>query len=200
VAINGIFIIASIGEAATERIAAIQREFDPKLAASSPPHLTVAGSSGVGPMDPTTPVDEIRAALEPITSSTPPLILAFGPPIRFMQTTIIVLPLDPHGPLRTLHERIARSGLRFERPRFAFTPHSTLSFYPTHPPAAMRRLLSLRVTEPAVIERLSIQHTMDPQPSRTLLELDLTGASNGEALARPGTRSVSRTTPQGGRF
>ena len=63
----------------------------------------------------------------------------------------------------------------------------------------MRRLLSLRVTEPAVIERLSIQHTMDPQPSRTLLELDLTGASNGEAPDRAGTRSVSRTTPQGGR-
>ena len=197
-AINGIFIIASIGDVATERIATIQREFDPKLAASSPPHVTIAGSSGVGPMDPATPVDEIRAALEPITSTTPPLILPYGPPIRFMQTTIIVLPLDPHGPLRTLHERIARSGLRFERPRFAFTPHSTLSFYPTHPPAALRRLLSIRITEPAVIERISIQHTMDPQPSRTLLELDLTGASNGDAVDRGGFPSVGRTTPQSG--
>ena len=114
-AINGIFIIASIGAAATERIAAIQREFDPKLAVSSPPHVTIAGSSGVGPMDPTTSLEEIRAALAPIVASTPPLILPFDPPIRFMQTTIIVLPLDPHGPLRTLHERIATSGLRFAR-------------------------------------------------------------------------------------
>ena len=191
-AINGIFIIASIGAAATERIAAIQREFDPKLAVSSPPHVTIAGSSGVGPMDPTTSLEEIRAALEPIVASTPPLILPFDPPIRFMQTTIIVLPLDPHGPLRTLHERIATSGLRFERPRFAFTPHSTLSFYPTHPPAAMRRLLSIRIEEPAVIDRLSIQHTMDPQPSRTLMELDLTGASNGDVVAGPRIRPASR--------
>ena len=197
-AINGIFIIASIGEAATERIAAIQREFDPKLAASSPPHVTIAGSSGVGPMDPSTPVEEIRAALEPITSTTPPLILPFGPPIRFMQTTIIVLPLDPHGPLRTLHERIATSGLRFARPRFAFTPHSTLSFYPTHPPAALRRLLSIRLAEPAVIDRLSIQHTMDPQPSRTLLELDLTGRSNADALNRQGIPAVGGRTPRSG--
>ncbi len=181
-AINGIFVIASIGEAATERIAAIQREFDPKLAATSPPHLTIAGSSGVGPMVPTIPVAEIRAALEPIAASTPPLILPFGMPIRFMQTTIIVLPLDPHGPLRTLHERIATSGLRFERPRFAFTPHTTLSFYPTHPPSTLRRLLSIRVEEPAVIARISIQHTMDPQPSRTLLELDLTGATEVDAV------------------
>lgn len=126
-------------------------------------------------MIPTTSISEIRAALEPITASTPPLVLAVGAPIRFMQTTIIVLPLDPHGPLRTLHERIATSGLRFDRARFAFTPHCTLSFYPTHPPSVMRRLLSIRVTEPAVIERLSVQHTMDPQPSRTILELDLNG-------------------------
>jgi 2'-5' RNA ligase len=192
VAINGIFIIASIGREATERIAAIQREFDPKLAATSPPHVTIAGSSGVGPMIPTTQVAEIRAALEPIAESTPPLILPFGAPIRFMQTTIIVLPLDPHGPLRTLHERIATSGLKFERPRFAFTPHSTLSFYPTHPPATLRRLLSIRIGEPAVIDRISIQHTMDPQPSRTLLELELTGSMVN------GTRQARRLTPERG--
>ena len=197
-AINGIFIIASIGKEATERIAAIQREFDPKLAVSSPPHVTIAGSSGVGPIVPTTSVAELRAALEPIAASTPPLILPFGAPIRFMQTTIIVLPLDPHGPLRTLHERIATSGLRFDRPRFAFTPHSTLSFYPTHPPATLRRLLALRFDEPAVIDRISIQHTMDPQPSRTLLELDLTGTSIAEPPGRTGVRSVGRRTPQPG--
>jgi 2'-5' RNA ligase len=197
VAINGIFVIASIGEAATERIAAIQREFDPKLAATSPPHLTIAGSSGVGPMVPTIPVAEIRAALEPIAASTPPLILPFGMPIRFMQTTIIVLPLDPHGPLRTLHERIATSGLRFERPRFAFTPHTTLSFYPTHPPSTLRRLLSIRVEEPAVIARISIQHTMDPQPSRTLFELDLTGEPGVGSVGSSGRRA-QRVTPRHG--
>ena len=181
-AINGIFIIASIGPEATARIAAIQREFDPKLAATSPPHVTIAGSSGVGPIVPTTTVEELRRALEPIAATTPPLVLPFGPPIRFMQTTIIVLPLDPHGPLRVLHDRIASSGLRFERARFTFTPHCTLSFYPTHPPETLRRLHAIRVKEPAVIDRISVQHTMDPQPSRTLLELDLTGATEGSSV------------------
>ena len=198
-AINGIFIIASVGPAATERIAAIQREFDTKLAATAPPHVTIAGSSGVGPMNPTTTLADLRRALEPIAASTPPLVLPFGPPIRFMQTTIIVLPLDPHGPLRMLHERIATSGLRFDRPRFSFTPHCTLSFYPTHNAAMLRRLHAIRVTEPAVIDRISIQHTMDPQPSRTLLELDLTGATEGSPLARSGVRSAGRRTPHAGR-
>ena len=182
-AINGIFIIASIGAEATKRIAAIQREFDPKLATTAPPHVTIAGSSGVGPMDPKTRVEDLRRLLEPIAATTPPLVLPFGPPIRFMQTTIIVLPLDPHGPLRILHERIATSGLRFERARFTFTPHCTLSFYATHPAATLRRLHAIRVTENAVIDRISVQHTMDPQPSRTLLELDLTGAAEADPVA-----------------
>ncbi len=196
-AINGIFILASIGPEATRRIAEIQREFDPKLAATAPPHVTIAGSSGVGPMDPRTSLADLRRVLEPIAASTPPLILPFGMPIRFMQTTIIVLPLDPHGPLRTLHERIATSGLRFERPRFAFTPHTTLSFYPTHPPSTLRRLLSIRVEEPAVIARISIQHTMDPQPSRTLFELDLTGEPGVGSLGSSGRRA-QRVTPRHG--
>lgn len=143
-------------------------------------------------MVPTTTIAAIRDALEPIAATTPPLVLPFGAPIRFMQTTIIVLPLDPHGPLRTLHERIATSALRFERARFSFTPHCTLSFYPTHPPSVMRRLLSVRMSEPAVIERLSIQHTMDPQPSRTLLELDLTGSTEGESDPSPLSRVAGR--------
>jgi 2'-5' RNA ligase len=184
VAIGGIFVIASIGQRAAERVAEIQREFDPKLAATAPPHVTIAGSSGVGPMVPTTPPGVIREALEPICSTTPPLILPFGPPIRFMQTTIIVLPLDPHGPLRTLHERIATSGLQFDRPRFAFTPHCTISFYPTHPPETIRRLLSIRFDERAVIDRISIQLTTDPQPSTTLLELELTGTPAGNTSSR----------------
>jgi 2'-5' RNA ligase len=192
VAISGIFIIASIGPEASERVAAIQSEFDPKLANSAPPHVTIAGSSGVGPIPSTTTPDEIRAALEPITSTTPPLLLPFGAPIRFMQTTIIVLPLDPHGPLRTLHERIASSGLKFERPRFAFTPHCTLSFYPTHPSETLRKLLAVRYPPTALIDRISIQLTSVPQPSRTLLELQLTGAREGDPLVRSEVRSAGR--------
>ena len=194
---SGVFIIAPIGEAAEARVAAIQREFDPKLAASSPPHLTIAGSSGVGPISAPVTVEELRVALEPITSTTAPLVLPFLPPHHFMQTTIVVLPLDPHGPLRALHERIAASGLPFERPRFTFTPHTTLSFHRTLEPEALRRLLAIRVTEPAVIDRISVQLTVDPQPSRTLLELPLLGQPESPtppAAGRSATRGAARSS------
>jgi 2'-5' RNA ligase len=96
--------------------------------------------------------------------------------MRFMQTNIIVLPVDPHGPLRTLHERIATSGLRFARPRFMYSPHCTLSFYQTMTPEMQRRILSVHVDAPVIIDRLQFYYSLDPQPARKVLELAL-GAS-----------------------
>ncbi len=171
----GIFVIAEIKGRAAKRIRAIQKRFDPRLAREWPPHVTLAGSSGMGPIDPQTPIEELRHQLEPIARETPPLLLAFGHPIRFMQTNIVVLPLNPHGPLRTLHERIKASGLPYDRPRFYFTPHCTLSFYPEHPPEKLRELLSLRVADPADIEAIQVYHTRQDKASKKLFELPLTG-------------------------
>ena len=94
-----------------------------------------------------------------------------------MATNIVVLPLDPHGPLRHLHDRIARSGLTFARAKFTFTPHATLSFYPTLSREAVRELLAMRFDEPARVDRLTVYHTRDPQPAVKLLELALVGQS-----------------------
>ena len=160
---------------AGERVRAIQEKYDPKLAKLNPPHLTLAGSSGVGSIPAETPLKELRAALEPIARTTAPMSLPLGLPLRFMQTNIVVLPMDPHGPLRTLYERIARSGLKFKAARFSFTPHVTMSFFPTLTPATERELLSLRVDAPAVIDRFQVYLTRDPQPSKRLLELPLIG-------------------------
>jgi hypothetical protein len=94
-----------------------------------------------------------------------------------MQSQIVVLPLDPHGPLRILHDRIATSGLSFQSARFTFSPHCTLSLYPTLTRESERELLAIRINVPAVIDRLIVYHTMDPQPSKKLLELPLLGKS-----------------------
>src|SRR4029079_541023 len=169
--LNGIFIIAELGGEAGEIIRQINERYDPKLARYKPPHVTITGSSGVGPISATVDVDLLRSKLEPIVSSTPPLSLRFGPPLRFMQSQIIVLPLDPHGPLRAFHDRIASSGLPFQRARFPFSPHVTLSLYPTLTRDTEKELLALRVHEPALIDRITIYQTLDPQPSNNLSEL-----------------------------
>jgi 2'-5' RNA ligase len=176
--VNGIFVLAEVGGEAGEIIAAIQGEFDPKLAAIPVrPHVTIAGSSGTGPVVAGTGVAELRSALAPIAAETPRLELRFGRPQRYMHTNIVVLPLDPHGPLRVLHEKIARSGLRFEPSRFTFSPHCTLSLYPSHPEEVYRKLLSFRVDAPVVLARLAVYRTYSPAQATKLLELELGGGS-----------------------
>ncbi|HVF40860.1 MAG TPA: 2'-5' RNA ligase family protein [Gemmatimonadaceae bacterium] len=172
---NGIFIIAEIGGVAGEAIRAINERFDPRLARYKAPHLTITGSSGVGPIPGSVTTAEIRDKLSPITLTTSPITLQFGAPMRFMQTEIVVLPLDPHGPLRIFHDRIATSGLQFQRARFTFSPHCTLSLYPTLTRENERELLAFRMPHPAFVERIEVHQTLDPQPSRKLLELALTG-------------------------
>ena len=170
---NGIFIIAEIGGEAGARIREINEQYDPRLARYKAPHVTLTGSSGVGPIPASVSIAELEGKLVPITSSTEPMSLRFGPPLRFMQTEIVVLPLDPHGPLRVLHDRIATSGLPFQQARFTFSPHCTLSLYPTLTRDSASELLAMRIREPVVIDRITVYQTLDPQPSRKLLDLPL---------------------------
>jgi len=175
--INGIFILAELPDTVGEPIRAINERYDPKLARYKPPHITLTGSSGVGPIPPAVSIEELRAAIEPIANTTEPLTLSFQPPQRFMQTNIIVLPIEPHGSIRVLHDRLITTGLPFTRSRYTFSPHATLSLYPSRDPTSLRELLEVRIPESFVIDALQLYHTRDPQPSRKLLEFQLTGGS-----------------------
>jgi 2'-5' RNA ligase len=172
---RGIVVVTELIGEAREQVLEVQRWADPKMASASPPHITLVGSSGVGPVAWDTEVDDVAAAIAPIAASTQPITVHFGAPVRFMQTEIVVLPLDPHGPLRTLHERIATSGIRFERARFVFSPHCTLSFFPVITPEMQRRLMRVRVSVPVVIDALQFYLTPDIGSGRKVLELALTG-------------------------
>jgi 2'-5' RNA ligase len=172
---GGIYVVADLRGDVGERVREIQRRYDPKLAAVAPPHVTLTGSSGLGPIDPATTEEELRAALEPITRTTPPLVVRFGPPVRFMQTTFVVLPIDPHGPIRELHDRIGRSGLRFLGVRHMFTPHATLSLYPELSPDKSRAILTERVDGDVRLDAIQLYRSMDPFPPRLLVELPLEG-------------------------
>ena len=176
---NGIFIIAEIGGEAGRQIRKINERYDPRLARYKAPHVTITGSSGVGPIPPHVTRNELLEKLAPITSSTEPMSLRLEAPMRFMQSEIVVLPLDPHGPLRVFHDRIATSGLPFLPARFTFSPHCTLSLYPTLTRDSERELMSVRITDNVRIDRITVYQTLDPQPSKKLLDLPL-----GEQIVR----------------
>jgi 2'-5' RNA ligase len=172
----GIVLLAELTGPIAERILAIQKRFDPRMAAELPPHVTLSGSSGMGPIPPDTTAETIRGFLEPIARETPPLTVYFQPPMKFMQSKVVVLPIDPHGPIRALHDRIKTSGVPFEKPRFAFTPHCTLSFYPELSRDKVTELLSIRIDEPVTIERIGAYKSVTLTRTERILELPLTAA------------------------
>ena len=170
---SGIIVLSEVRGPLREIILDIQRRFDPKLANGVAPHVTIAGSSGMGPISTGTPTAQLRVALDPIARETPPMTLAFKRPMRFMQTSVVVLPLDPHGALRALHERIKNSGLSYEQPRFTFTPHVTLSFFRELTAADERELLAVRVPDSLTLDHISAHRTVDITNSTKLFELPL---------------------------
>jgi 2'-5' RNA ligase len=130
----------------------------------------------MGPIPASTSIESMRALLAPIARETPPLTIHFLPPIKFMQSNVVVLPIDPHGPIRALHDRIKTSGIPFEKPRFAFTPHCTLSFYPELSRDKVTQLLSLRFDEPVTVDRIAAFRSVSPMRTENVLELSLSGA------------------------
>ena len=176
---NGIFILVNLQGALADAIHAIQQRFDPRMANFARPHFTLIGSSGAGPIAADTPLERLHEVLDPIAKTTAPLSLHFDRPVRYMQTNTFALPLDPHGPLRALHDRVKAGGLSFGRTRHAFTPHVTLSHYRTPTEADAKELLSMRIDEPFLVDHLVVSLTEVPSKPRTLFELELMGLGSG---------------------
>ncbi|MBM3899986.1 MAG: 2'-5' RNA ligase family protein [Gemmatimonadetes bacterium] len=180
-AVAGIFVTIELEGALAERIHAQQMAVDPKMARHLPPHVTLIGSSGAGPFHSDTPIDVLQERLLPIAAATPPLTLRFGRAERFVDREIVLLPLDPHGPLRTLHERLRGCGIPYAPARYPFTPHCTLSLYPTLDAATRRALLAVREPEPFEVRALQVYLTREPQPARHLFTAPLGTALADEA-------------------
>jgi 2'-5' RNA ligase len=173
---SGIFILVNLQGELAEKVHAIQKRYDPRMANFARPHFTLIGSSGAGPIAADTPLVRLHDVLDPIAAATEPLVLHFERPVRFMQTNTFTLPLDSHGPLRALHDCIRRSGLSLARSRHAFTPHVTLSHYRTPTEEEARELLAVRVDEPFVVDHLVVSLTREPERPKKLFELALAGS------------------------
>ena len=171
----GIVVMSELRGEIAEWLLSIQRQYDPRLAAELPPHITITGSSGMGPISPATSDEGLRTALEPVAASMPPFEVRLQPPTRFMQSTVVVMAIDPNGPIRALHERIKSSGLTYDPPRFTFTPHCTLSFYPELAREKLRELLRVRFDGPVVIDSFQAYRAVSLTRTRKVLDLPLSG-------------------------
>jgi hypothetical protein len=150
------YIVLDIPSPVAERVIAQRRHQRDPFRYSLPAETTVSGSSGTGPLAPDQAIEDIVAVLERVAADTPPIRTQFGPVRRFGGSDVFYLSFADETPLRALHDRIARSGLRFQPTSFAFTPHCTLR---TRAPIAaheVRELESIRVEGEFLLDTMSL--------------------------------------------
>lgn len=170
------YVCLDLPSPVAERVLSIRQHQRDEFRAVLPAEITVAGSGGVGPLDPGQDPDVVFAILERIAGETPPIEASFGSVIRFPQTDIFVLTLNDVRPLRALHERIAQSGICFKPIVYDFTPHCTLrSWSPVFENEAAD-LLSLQLTESFVLDTMSV-YMLDKLPMSLLQRVRLTGSA-----------------------
>lgn len=174
----GIIVMSELHGVLADRVHEIQQRFDPRMAAELPPHITITGSSGMGPISPDTTDDDLRIVLERVAAATSPFSIRLEPPMRFMQSLVVVMNVEPNGPIRALHERIKSSGLAYEAPRFTFTPHCTLSFYPELSPRQLRDLLRIRIDEAVPIDAIQAYRAVTLTRTKKVIDLPLTGPAS----------------------
>lgn len=176
----GIVVVAMLDGPIVDQIDVVQRRVDPRMAAEVPPHVTLIGSSGMGPLPASSDVDRLRQAMTAAAADTAPMSLAFDPPMQFMQSRVVCLPLDPNGPLRALHERlitgVRAAGLSAEPARFTFTPHCTLNLYRELPPSTLREVLAWRAPGSVTVDRIAAYRATNASNTECIIELPLTGS------------------------
>lgn len=91
-----------------------------------PVEITVAGSSGIGPLKPEQCRDQVFSTLSELAAKTPKFDAAFLSIERFAGSPVAFLSLADPAPFLALHESLLRTPIQFRSNPFPFRPHCTI--------------------------------------------------------------------------
>ncbi|MEM6393596.1 MAG: 2'-5' RNA ligase family protein, partial [Planctomycetota bacterium] len=178
------YIVLDLPAEMAARVQALRDAADPRFP-PLPVEITVAGSSGVGPLAREESQERVFSALEAIAGRAGAIRSGFAEVLRFPGSPVFYLrPVDLE-PFVALHRSIISADLRFQASPFPYSPHCTI-----RSPGAgeisdkdAERVLGLAVPpESFVLDTLSV-YELDGQrrECRLLHRCRLTGASGAEA-------------------
>jgi 2'-5' RNA ligase len=127
------------------------------VTARLPVEITVAGSSGVGPIPIGADKDETDNCLKSVLSGVKPFRVRFQEIRRFANTDIFYLAPEERQPFDQMHEALKASGIAFGPNRWPYNPHCTLRAGPMNDRALAEEIFSLTFPqEEFVIDTVSI--------------------------------------------
>jgi 2'-5' RNA ligase len=119
------YIVAEIPEPVRSQVQAIRDSLN-TLTAKLPVEITLAGSSGVGPIPAGTDLLRIERRLDRTLPDIAPFRARFSAIRAFPNTSIFFLEPFDRSPFDHLHQELRRSGIPFSGIRWPFNPHCTL--------------------------------------------------------------------------
>jgi 2'-5' RNA ligase len=127
-----------------------------------PVEITVAGSSGTGPIPAGTDKNETEASLKSVLAGLKPFRMRFEEIRRFPNTNTFYLAPENRQPFDHIHETLKASGIIFGPNPWPYNPHSTVRAGPMSGHASAEDILRLSFPKhDFVIDTLSI-YEFDP--------------------------------------
>jgi 2'-5' RNA ligase len=128
-----------------------------------PIEITVAGSSGIGPIPAGTDKHETEKRLKAVLAGLKPFRARFKEVRRFPNTNIFYLAPQERQPFDSIHETLKASGITFESSPWPYNPHCTLRGGPMNDRASAEEILKLSFPkEEFIIDTVSI-YEFDPR-------------------------------------
>jgi 2'-5' RNA ligase len=165
------YIVLELPEPTASTIHKIRAEQGDNFQASMPTEITVAGSSGVGPIAQDQDPAEFFKIIDKITASTPPISVSFDKAHRFPGTDIVVMKLKDDSILHALHQRFVDSGIKFQNNDFPYMPHCTLRSKSPLTDQEMEELSKLKIEGVFTLRTLSVY--VMPPPGKLLHTAEL---------------------------
>jgi 2'-5' RNA ligase len=138
------FVVVDIPDPYKTRIQVIRDQLK-TLTAKLPVEITLAGSSGVGPIPEGTDMGLIRDEVERVASSTAAFEMELAEIDHFPGTGVFFIPPKDRRPFDWLHAALATSKIPFTNSQFPYTPHCTLRVGPTVEQRVSERICSIPV-------------------------------------------------------
>jgi 2'-5' RNA ligase len=122
---NNSYIIAEIEDPAMTEILNLRTKFD-RVTSQLPVEITLAGSSGVGPISPGQSMDLLINEIDQILVSARPFKFTFKDFNRFDNTRIYYLEPSDRTEFDKLHTCFFKSSITFANIQFPYNPHCTI--------------------------------------------------------------------------
>lgn len=120
------YIVLDLPPAVADKVTALRQRFD-TFEAGLPPEITIAGSSGLGPLAASQDPTMVFAALERVGRKHLPFATSFVSVERFPGVPIFWLKPRQREPFDALQSARLAEGVLFESSPFPFNPHCTIS-------------------------------------------------------------------------